>query len=110
MLCEIMKGKSRRPTHDLRLKIAIIESRQSQRRIAFATRIGETRLSEIVGHRGSPPTEAEKHRLGKHLGRPVTELFPDSVATAPKDKTATVPRRRRKSMTPQGGDDTQSAA
>jgi transcriptional regulator with XRE-family HTH domain len=61
---------------DLRLKVAIIESGRSQRRIALDTRIGEVRLSQIVRHRGAPATETEKQRLAKYLNRPELDLFP----------------------------------
>lgn len=61
---------------DLRLKIAILESRRTQRRIAMDTRISETRLSEIVGHRMSPVTPAEMEKIAKYLGKPIADLFP----------------------------------
>lgn len=61
---------------DLRLKVAIIESGRSQRRIALDTRIGEVRLSQIVRQRGAPATETEKQRLAKYLNRPEVDLFP----------------------------------
>ena len=70
-----MKNR-RRAIPDLRLKIAIIESGWTQRRVAVDTRIGETRLSEIVGHRGAPATDEEKARLAKHLQREIRDLFP----------------------------------
>ncbi len=69
-----MKRKTRRPL-DLRLKIAILESRQTQRRVAVETKIGETRLSEIVGGRGTPPSAEERARLARYLGRPESALF-----------------------------------
>ena len=69
-----MKRRAR-PGVDLRLKIAIIESRRTQRRVALDTRIGETRLSEIVGRRGAPPTDIEKDRLARYLARPIEDLF-----------------------------------
>lgn len=70
-----MKRTHRAPI-DLRLKIAIIEARRTQRRVAVETRIGETRLSEIVGRRGSPPTDIERERIAKYLNRPEDDLFP----------------------------------
>ena len=58
-----------RPTHDLRLKIAIIESRRTQRWLSVETRIAENRLSAIVGHRSTPPTPAERERILRDLNR-----------------------------------------
>lgn len=58
-----------RTTRDLRLKFAIMESRRTQRRVAVETKIGETRLSEIVGHRSTPATDDEKHSLLTYLNR-----------------------------------------
>lgn len=69
-----MKRKPRRQI-DLRLKIAILESRRTQRRVAVDTRIGETRLSEIVGRRGTPPSTDERERLARYLGLPESDLF-----------------------------------
>jgi hypothetical protein len=60
---------------DLRLKIAILESRRTQRRVAVDTRIGETRLSEIVGRRGTPPSAEERDRIARYLRRPEADLF-----------------------------------
>jgi len=70
-----MKRRIRRDV-DLRLKIAIIQSRRTQRQVSADTRIVETRLSQIVGQRGSPPTAVEKERLAKYLGQEIDELFP----------------------------------
>jgi hypothetical protein len=64
---------ARRSRHDLRLKIAIIESRRTQRRVALDTRIAEVRLSAIV--RGQPATPDEQQRLAKYLNRRITDLF-----------------------------------
>jgi len=69
-----MKRKSRRP-FDLRLKIAIIESRRTQRWLAVETRIGESRLSEIVGHRANPSTRREQERIVKFLGGERADYF-----------------------------------
>jgi|SRR6185436_1149532 len=72
-----MKRLRRHPS-DLRLKIAILESRRTQRWLAVETRIGESRLSEIVGHRGAPATLIEQERIVKHLNRArVTCELPD---------------------------------
>jgi len=61
--------------HDLRLKIAIIESRKTQRRAALETRIGEVRFSEIVNRRGAPASAKERERIAKYLDRPIEDLF-----------------------------------
>ena len=90
----------RKAPRDLRLKIAVIESRKTQRRIALDTRLGETRLSEIVGHRGAPATAAEKQRLAKYLGRQVADLFPiddgeTDAEQAPREQFGTPGRDQR---------------
>jgi hypothetical protein len=80
-----MTKKARRPAADLRLKIAILESGRSQRRVSIDTRIGEVRLSKII--RGlQAPTGGERAKLAKYLGRPIADLFvlPDIVPLAPK--------------------------
>jgi plasmid maintenance system antidote protein VapI len=56
------------------LKVAILESGQTQRAIAAKTGIPENRLSEIV--RGwRPARDEEMHRLAAVLGRQVADLF-----------------------------------
>lgn len=85
--------RKNQPVVDLRLKIALLESGRSQRRIALDTRIGEVRLSQIVRHRGAPPTETEKQRLAKYLNRPEVDLFP--VAEVDDDSIDRVPHVRR---------------
>ena len=71
--------------YDLRLKIAIIESRKTQRRAALETRIGEVRFSEIVNRRGAPATAKEKERIAKYLDRPIEDLFDVEPADLPAD-------------------------
>jgi hypothetical protein len=69
-----MTKKARRPPQDLRLKIAILESGRSQRRVSIDTRIGEVRLSKII--RGlEPATAVEQARLAKYFGRDIADLF-----------------------------------
>jgi hypothetical protein len=69
-----MTKKARRPLKDLRLKIAILESGRSQRRVSIETRIGEVRLSKII--RGlEPATAVEQARLAKYFGRRIADLF-----------------------------------
>jgi len=69
-----MKKRSR-PPQDLRLKIVIISQRYTQRRVALETRIGETRFSEIVGHRGATASRVEQVRIAKFLGVDRTAIF-----------------------------------
>jgi transcriptional regulator with XRE-family HTH domain len=57
------------------LKLAIVRSGRSQREIAQYAAIGEVRLSAIVQGRLTP-TEEEKDRLARVLGRRVDGLFP----------------------------------
>jgi transcriptional regulator with XRE-family HTH domain len=79
-----MTKKAPRPPTDLRLKIAILESGRSQRRVSIDTRIGEVRLSKII--RGlEPPTAVEQARLAKYLGRRIADLFavPNAGARRP---------------------------
>jgi hypothetical protein len=82
-----MTTTGRKRTPDLRLKIAIVESRRTQRAIGIKTRIGEVRLSEIVGGRGAPPTDGEKEAIAKYLGRAVEELFPGKTRATAADTT-----------------------
>jgi transcriptional regulator with XRE-family HTH domain len=68
---------------NLRLKLAIVESRRTQRRVAMATRITEGRLSEIVTLRSTPPSADEQAKIAKYLGKRVADLFPvDEVERA----------------------------
>jgi len=62
-----MKRTPRRQK-DLRLKLAIVARQFTQRRVALKTRIGETRFSEIVGHRGPRASRLEQLRIVKVLG------------------------------------------
>jgi transcriptional regulator with XRE-family HTH domain len=71
-----MPTRPRQRPRDLRLKIAILESGLTQRRLAILLRLSELRLSELVNQRGAPATASEKTRLAKHLGRPIADLFP----------------------------------
>jgi len=74
------------------LKIAIIESRKTQRRVSIETRIGEVRLSSLINGHGAPATIIEQEKLAKCLGRPRADLFPPEVidlAIDPDDPTST---------------------
>ncbi len=56
------------------LKLAILEADKTQREVAFACDIAESRLSEIV--RGwADPNEHQRNAIAEALGRPVAELF-----------------------------------
>lgn len=61
------------------LKIAIIESDKTQIEVAELAKINNTRLSQILRYRVSPPSESEKLRLSGVLKRTVEDLFPDQV-------------------------------
>lgn len=78
-----MTKKGRKKNHDLRLKIAIIQSRRTQRDIAQRARIGEVRLSKLVRRVDTPATDDEMNALAKVLGRPVEDLFDVRPAPAP---------------------------
>jgi transcriptional regulator with XRE-family HTH domain len=59
---------------NVRLKLAMFESRKKQKRIAKLARIAETQLSHIVrGRRTATPEE--RKRLAEVLGKPERELF-----------------------------------
>jgi transcriptional regulator with XRE-family HTH domain len=80
-----MKTRTRRAgtgAVNLPLKLAIVASRRTQRRVALATRITEGRISEIVTQRSTPPTPDEQAKIAKYLGKAIAELFPvDALAT-----------------------------
>ena len=60
----------------INLKVAILETGQTQRQIAFGV-MAESRLSEIV--RGwTDPTEREQELLSEALGRDAAGLFDQS--------------------------------
>ena len=63
----------------LELKLAIFRAGLTQRRVSVAARISETRLSAIVTDRATA-TEAERARIARVLGRPISNLFEDSAA------------------------------
>jgi hypothetical protein len=71
-----------RSTLNLPLKLAIVGTRRTQKRIATAARMTENRLSQIVHGVALPPSSLEKSRLAKVLGQPITILFPDNTAAA----------------------------
>lgn len=83
-----MTKTGRKSTTNLPLKIAIVKSEKTQRKIAHDTEIGEVRLSAIVCGRGTPATKDEKSKIATALGRRVDELFdteterPDASASA----------------------------
>lgn len=59
---------------DQRLKIAIIESGLTQRRLSVLSGIGEVRLSEIV-RRHTIPTRDEQRSIARFVRRSVEDLF-----------------------------------
>jgi transcriptional regulator with XRE-family HTH domain len=64
---------------NLRLKIAIIESRRSQCDIAEAIGMHEDKMSHIVNGRREP-SEVERKAIAKILKRKATDLFPEASA------------------------------
>lgn len=66
---------------NMALKLAIVRSGKSQREIAQFAGIGEVRLSGFVQRR-LKPSDDEKARLARILGRRVERLFPRSLEAA----------------------------
>jgi transcriptional regulator with XRE-family HTH domain len=62
-------------TYNVALKTAIVAARLTQRAVARRARIGETRFTRIVSGEYEP-TEKERARLAKILGRSESDLFP----------------------------------
>lgn len=67
------------PERNVRLKLAIVASLKTSRRVARLARMDETRVSDIVCGRGAPVTDAEKTKLAAVLGRRVEEIFPAAI-------------------------------
>ena len=74
-----MTNKSRKTEMNIALKVAMVESRQTARRISIRTRIPEQRLSSIV-HNKVIATDDERAALAKFLHRDVEDLFPSETA------------------------------
>lgn len=70
-----------KPDMNVALKLAIWQSGKRQRQIAMEAGIPETRLSEIVNHRGPLPTAEEKDAITRVLGQSARKLFPVAVAS-----------------------------
>jgi transcriptional regulator with XRE-family HTH domain len=64
------------PRRNTRLKVAIIESGHTQREVARALGVGETRLSDLVTGTAAP-RHHEEIALSELLARPVDWLFSD---------------------------------
>jgi transcriptional regulator with XRE-family HTH domain len=63
------------------LKVAIVTSGLTQRKVALACRMPEHRLSDIVcGLR--EPRDTERHAIAAALGKSVDEVFPQPEALA----------------------------
>jgi transcriptional regulator with XRE-family HTH domain len=69
--------KHRPPRPAVGLKIALLERKLTQRQVAFDTRLGEVRLSNIIRGHGVPVTVAEQRLLAKYLRRTRKQLFGD---------------------------------
>lgn len=70
-----MKKKN---TMNIALKVAVVESRRTQRWVSLRTRIPEQRLSDIVQGRAPAATECERKAIAKALRRDVADLFPSA--------------------------------
>jgi transcriptional regulator with XRE-family HTH domain len=69
------------PVMNIALKMAIHESRRTQKRIAKLARMSQPRLSLIVrGH--EEPTDDEKRKLARVLDRTIDALFGTSDGTS----------------------------
>jgi hypothetical protein len=73
--------KRRKTNINMALKVAIVESRRTSRRVAELSRVGEVRLSGIV-HGRLTATDDEQKALAKVLRRDQTELFPAPAGEA----------------------------
>jgi transcriptional regulator with XRE-family HTH domain len=69
------------PAMNLALKMAIHESRKTQKRIAALARMTEPRLSLIVRGR-EEPTSKERDRLAKALGKSQADIFSTAAPKA----------------------------
>lgn len=63
------------------LKMAIVQSRRTQKTLARLARIETPRLSNII-HGKLVATERERRRLSELLGKPESELFPTTSTEA----------------------------
>lgn len=72
----------KKPCPNKALQHAIIDSDKTQRQLAKAARLDETRFSQIVRGREHPPTETERAAIARVLGRQECDLFPASEALA----------------------------
>jgi transcriptional regulator with XRE-family HTH domain len=66
---------------NLPLKVAILATGKKQRRVASLARISESRLSCIVHCTSHPPTDVERRKLARVLGRDETQLFEEAVGS-----------------------------
>ena len=68
-----------KPSTNVALKVAIVQSGRKQVEIARSARISETRFSHIVRGR-LEPTDKERDRIAKALHRSESDLFPEVAA------------------------------
>lgn len=68
--------RRRTPTRYTKLKVAIALRHRTQREIAMATQIAETRLSDFICGRATP-TKDEMRRLAQELRFSIRQLFGD---------------------------------
>lgn len=72
---------SQKTNTNVALKVAIVQSGQTQRAIAHRAGISELRLSQLVNLR-TPATPDDKRALAKVLHCRQSALFPESEAVA----------------------------
>lgn len=60
---------------------AIIDSRKKKKTIARLARLEPWELSKIL-HGDKDPTDKQRERLAETLGKPASELFPDTTEAA----------------------------
>lgn len=79
-----MKTKARKNVLNVPLKVACIQTRHTQRKLAGLMRIPEARFSDIVRGKGVPATEQEQAAIVRVLNRydgvdvTIADLFPAS--------------------------------
>lgn len=61
--------KRRKTTLNVPLKVACVQTKQTQGRLALQMRLGESRLSQIINGTGSPVTEPEQRSIVKVLNQ-----------------------------------------
>ena len=82
-----MRPRRQTPTRCTNLKVAIALRHHTQREIAAATQIAETRLSDFICGRATP-TKDEMRRLAQELRFSIRQLFGEADLVAGERRTA----------------------